>query len=118
MKHGRDYLLVFDGCEVFKYPNTDMYVIYGAPQVQDLGAQKRMQTAEQYKKPEPTSEAAEQETAPVKVSEEESEDVDIGDLDITDIETVMEQTKKSKAECVAALKKHNGDLVDSIMELS
>ncbi|KAL0210356.1 hypothetical protein RCL1_004792 [Eukaryota sp. TZLM3-RCL] len=113
MKHGKDYLLVFDNCEVFKYPDSDSYVIFGTPQVQDLNAQRRAQTAEQYKKP---AEEVSAPSEPTPASTEEN--VDIGDLDETDVQTVMEQTGKSKSECVAALKAHNGDLVDSIMSLS
>lgn len=34
-----------------------------------------------------------------------------------DIETVMEQTNCSKEEALAAIKKHNGDLAEAILEL-
>ncbi|KAL0205265.1 hypothetical protein P9112_000572 [Eukaryota sp. TZLM1-RC] len=117
MKHGKDYLLVFENCDVFKYPDSDTYVIFGAPQVQDLNAQRRLQTAEQYKKPEAAPEEEDKEKKPVEETGPE-EEVDVGDLDPADVQTVMDQTQKSKAECVAALKEHNGDLVDAIMALS
>ncbi|KAL0226156.1 hypothetical protein P9112_013480 [Eukaryota sp. TZLM1-RC] len=116
MKHGKDYLLVFENCEVFKYPESDTYVIFGAPQVQDLNAQRRLQNAEQYKTAESAPEEDKEKT-PVEETGPEKE-VDVGDLDPADVQTVMDQTQKSKAQCVTALKEHNGDLVDAIMALS
>jgi nascent polypeptide-associated complex subunit alpha len=43
-----------------------------------------------------------------------SREIEISEDDIT---TVIEQTKCSKEEALAAIKKHNGDLAEAILEL-
>lgn len=55
-----------------------------------------------------------------KVEEVVDEDgeVDESGLDASDINIIIEQTQVSRAKAVAALRKHKGDMVNAIMDLS
>lgn len=55
-----------------------------------------------------------------KVEEEEADDgeVDESGLDAKDIDIIVEQTQVSRGKAVKALRKHDGDMVNAIMELS
>lgn len=55
--------------------------------------------------------------APAEEAEEEGE-VDEEGLNAKDITIIMEQTLVSRAKAVRALRKHDGDMVNAIMELS
>lgn len=55
--------------------------------------------------------------APAEETEEEGE-VDEEGLNAKDITIIMEQTLVSRAKAVRALRKHDGDMVNAIMELS
>jgi len=57
-------------------------------------------------------------TMPTIQEEKETESVDPSGLDENDIKMVMEQASVSRAKAVKALKAHNGDIVNSIMELT
>lgn len=55
-----------------------------------------------------------------KIEEEEADDgeVDESGLDAKDIDIIVEQTQVSRAKAVKALRVHDGDMVNAIMELS
>ena len=56
-----------------------------------------------------------------KKAEDEEEDegeIDETGLDPKDIEIVVEQTQVSRAKAVKALRNHDGDMVNAIMDLS
>ncbi|KAG5421433.1 EGD2 [Candida metapsilosis] len=54
-----------------------------------------------------------------KVEEvEDDEEVDESEFDPKDIALIVEQTHVSRAKAVKALKNHNGDMVNALMELS
>ncbi|EGV62495.1 GAL4 enhancer protein [Yamadazyma tenuis] len=50
--------------------------------------------------------------------EDDDEEVDDTGLDPKDIEIIIEQTKVSRAKAVKALRKHDGDMVNAIMEFA
>ena len=49
---------------------------------------------------------------------EDDEDVDTTGLDENDIQMVVEQASVSRAKAVKALRNHDGDIVNAIMELT
>ena len=54
-----------------------------------------------------------------KAEDEEDEgEIDETGLDPKDIEIVVEQTQVSRAKAVKALRNHDGDMVNAIMDLS
>lgn len=54
----------------------------------------------------------------VKEDEDDDEEVDETGLDAKDIDIIIDQASVSRAKAVKALRKHKGDLVNAIMELS
>jgi nascent polypeptide-associated complex subunit alpha len=46
----------------------------------------------------------------------DDDNADIGDLDESDIDTVMKQSNVSRGKAISVLKKHDGDIVNAIME--
>ncbi|KAK6465397.1 nascent polypeptide-associated complex subunit alpha [Scheffersomyces coipomensis] len=61
--------------------------------------------------------ALDNETKSATIEEEEG-DADESGLDAKDIDIIVEQTQVSRAKAVKALRKHDGDMVNAIMELS
>ena len=55
---------------------------------------------------------------PAAEEDDEEGEVDESGLDPKDIEIVVEQTQVSRAKAVKALRKHDGDMVNAIMDLS
>lgn len=110
------------------------YVVFGEAKVDDMNkriaeaqaAQAAQQEAsganasQEDKSPE--SITADLEKAAIsekKVEEEEEEgEVDESGLDSKDIDIIVDQTQVSRAKAVKALRAHDGDMVNAIMELS
>eukprot|EP00163_Fabomonas_tropica_P003784 TRINITY_DN1334_c0_g1_i1.p1 TRINITY_DN1334_c0_g1~~TRINITY_DN1334_c0_g1_i1.p1 ORF type:complete len:176 (-),score=88.34 TRINITY_DN1334_c0_g1_i1:173-700(-) len=105
--------------DVFKHPTSDTYVIFGAAKV-DSGLPGGFKMP-----PDAAAAAAAADAEPeegVKVEEADDGDddgeVDTSGLNEKDLDLVMEQAGVSKARAVKVLKKHDGDVVNAIMELS
>ncbi|KAI5958372.1 EGD2 [Candida theae] len=112
------------------------YVVFGEAKVDDMNqriaeaqAQQAQQdalsnaaaTATEDKSPEAiTADMEKASLAENKVEEVEDDDeeVDESEFDPKDIALIVEQTHVSRAKAVKALKNHNGDMVNALMELS
>lgn len=112
------------------------YVVFGEAKVDDMNkriAEAQAQAAQQEALTKAASSSAEDKspeaiTADLEAAslldkkEEEEEDVnevvDESGLDAADIDIIIEQTQVSRAKAVKALRKHDGDMVNAIMELS
>ncbi|EMG46212.1 EGD2 Nascent polypeptide-associated complex subunit alpha [Candida maltosa Xu316] len=115
------------------------YVVFGEAKVDDMNqriAEAQAQQAQQEalqkaaadagtaedKSPESiTADLEKASLGDAKAEKEEEEDegeVDETGLDAKDIEIVVEQTQVSRAKAVKALRKHDGDMVNAIMDLS
>lgn len=133
MKRAKNTLFVVSKPDVFKSPVGDTYVVFGEAKVEDLGASAAMNAARQFAEPaaaeaaapaaeaaaavpETTAAAAAETTAPAAAAAEEAA-VDESGLNAPDIELVMTQGKCTRAKAVEMLRKHNGDIVNAIMEL-
>jgi len=144
VKKAKNILFVITKPDVFKAPGSDTYVVFGEAKVEDLGAQLGGLGAEGLanaaaaagKVPEG---AGEDEEMPELVNPEAStagapatpaaapaaakaaepeEEVDATGVEAKDIELVMSQTNASRGRAIKALKKHNNDIVNAIMELT
>jgi len=117
VKKSKNVLLVIQKPEVFKSPASDTYIIFGEAKIEDLSAQAQASAAQQFQ-------SAPEVSAPVADEPKTIEDVDDdGPVDETglsqkDIDLVVGQVSCSRAKAVAALKAHNGDMVEAIMALS
>lgn len=98
--------------EVYRFPSSNTFVIFGEPTVDNaLDADQAAARAA-------TVAASAPEAVQVVQEEEEEEVVDQGDLEDKDINIVMKQATISRSKAIAVLKRNNGDVVNSIMELT
>ncbi|CAE7146204.1 unnamed protein product [Rhizoctonia solani] len=136
MKRPRNILLVVSQPEVFKSPNSDVYIVFGEAKTEDINAQ---QQAAQLAAAAAAAEAREQQEAaaltgkedvPTTLEEiagdapaadtktpagEDDEEVDETGVDPKDIELVIQQVGCSRAKAVRVLKESGGDLINAIM---
>jgi len=130
LKRAGNQLFVLLKPDVFRAPGTDTFIIFGEARLEDDSAvlQKKAQQMlseesaklqkEQAATPEkstPKVEEVEEGTAG-EVAEEEA--VDETGVEAKDIDLVLTQTGVSRARAVKALKAHDGDIVNAIMELT
>ncbi|CUM66174.1 uncharacterized protein PRCAT00003832001 [Priceomyces carsonii] len=110
------------------------YVVFGDAKVDDMNqriaeaqAQQQQQEAlagaasnAEDKSPESITADLQNATLDSKIEEEDDDDEEIDEtgLDSKDIDIIVEQTQVSRNKAVKALKKHDGDMVNAIMELS
>lgn len=125
--------------DVYKSP-AGTYVVFGEAKVDDMNqrlaeAQAAQQAAQEASASGAAAAAAEGASAEDKspesitadlenaalnggAAEEELGEVDETGLDANDIGIIVEQTQVSRGKAAAALRKHKGDMVNAIMELS
>ncbi|KAG8702793.1 GAL4 enhancer protein [Ceratobasidium sp. 423] len=137
MKRPRNILLVVAHPEVFKSPNSDVYIVFGEAKTEDINAQTQaaqMAAAAAAAEREaqggagkdaddepPALLAPEEEETPASGSkekeekEEDDEEVDETGVDPKDIELVIQQVGCSRAKAVRVLKESGGDLINAIM---
>lgn len=124
IKRAKDTLFVITRPDVYKAANSDTYVAFGEIKVEDLSASaaalenaRKASAEEAAKVTEPVAEPEKEEAAAEKPAEPE-EPVDETGLSAQDIDLVVQQGKCTRAKAVEALRRNNGDIVNSIMELS
>lgn len=104
--------------EVYRFPGTNTFVIFGEAQLEDMGALAQEAAA---RAAVAGSAADVAEPAAAEASgkvEEVEEDEDAGDLQEKEINMVMTQASVSRGKAIKALKNNNGDMVNAIMELT
>jgi len=126
VKKAKNMLFVISKPDVFKSPNSEIYIIFGEAKIEDLSQSAAMNAASDFRTPENAAAAAAASvTEPTKKAEPKpaasagpEEPVDETGVEAKDIDLVMSQTKASRSEAVKALKQHNGDIVNAIMDLT
>lgn len=111
--------------EVYKNPTSDSYIVFGEARVEDPGFQAQLAQAQRMAQ-RAAAEAAqrEQESASGSAAAAQEEDGEAGEevdaegLNESDIKIVMEQANVSRAKAIKALREHDNDVVNTIMELS
>lgn len=131
-KQRGNLLYAIDQPDVYKSA-AGTYVVFGEAKVDDMNqrlaeAQAAQQQAAEAGAEEPVDKSPESITADLEKAslnenkEDEAADedgeVDETGLDASDIGIIVEQTQVSRAKAVAALRKHKGDMVNAIMDLS
>lgn len=134
-KQRGNIIYAIDQPDVYKSA-AGTYVVFGEAKVDDMNqrlaeaqaAQQAAQKAAAANKGEdksPESITADLERAALNAESGEAEaeveddaEVDETGLDANDIGIIVEQTQVSRAKAAAALRKHKGDMVNAIMELS
>jgi nascent polypeptide-associated complex subunit alpha len=105
--------------EVYRFPGTNTFVIFGEAQLEDMSAlaQEAAARAAVSGATDASGDAAAA-AAPAAKEEDDGEEVDAGDLDEKEINVVMSQANVSRNKAIKALKNNNGDIVNTIMELT
>ncbi|MDP2437554.1 MAG: hypothetical protein Q8P67_17565, partial [archaeon] len=111
VKNPQSVMFVITNPDVFKAPDSETYVIYGEAKMEDSALNRFQDAAKNLNLP--TTGGADDEVPAL-----EDATVDATGVEETDINLVVSQTGASRDAAVAALKKHNGDIVNSIMELT
>lgn len=115
--------------EVYKNPTSDSYIVFGEARVEDPGFQAQLAAAQRMAQR--AAEEAAQKEAQAGTEETDAaaaegeaaaagdeEEVDASGLNESDIKIVMEQANVSRAKAIKALREHDNDVVNTIMELS
>ncbi|KAH3679039.1 hypothetical protein WICMUC_001234 [Wickerhamomyces mucosus] len=127
------------GNQIYAIDNPDVYksaagtyIVFGEAKVEDLtqrlqqaqaqaGAEGVEPVAEGATPTDPASITADLQAASISKPEEEEDDneeVDETGVSAEDVALIIEQTNVSRSKAVKALKKHDNDIVNAIMELS
>lgn len=133
IKKSKEILFVVKNPEVMKSPTSDTFIIFGEAKIEDLTHQAASRAAKQFASgltgsnaaaeagaTEALEQAGDAETAAPAEQTEQSETATVDDSGLSpkDIELVMSQANVSKEKAVETLKKHEGDIVNTIMELT
>ena len=105
--------------EVYRFPGTNTFVIFGETQLEDTGsdAQKAAaRTVAGAAAPTPAAEAAPSAAAPAAGGDDDNEDAT--GLQEKEINVVMAQASVTRGKAIRALRNNNGDIVNAIMELT
>lgn len=118
-------IYAIDNPDVFKSA-AGTYIVFGEAKLEDLT--QRLQEAQAQVDPEaagatdPASITADLQAASLNPkadeAEEDDEEVDETGINGDDLNVVIEQAGVSKSKAIKALRKHDGDIVNAIMELS
>ncbi|KAK7199591.1 nascent polypeptide associated complex subunit- like protein, copy 2 [Novymonas esmeraldas] len=107
--------------EVYRFPGTNTFVIFGEAQLEDVSAlaqEAAARAAVSGAAADSSEGAAAAAAAPAAAADDDDEEVDAGDLDEKEINVVMSQANVSRNKAIKALKNNNGDIVNTIMELT
>ena len=102
---------VINAPEVYKYPGSDAFVLFGEPTVSDDMQDYQKAMAQQFARSAPEVQEAE-------AVEEIDEDVSAEGLEEKDIELVVSQAMVSRGKAIKALRENDGDIVNTIMSLT
>jgi nascent polypeptide-associated complex subunit alpha len=97
--------------EVYRFPGTNTFVIFGEAQVEDAPADAAKAAARS---------VTQTESAPAAPAAQNDADdnEDAGGIPDKEIEIVMSQASVSRGKAIRALKNNKGDIVNAIMELT
>jgi len=116
LRKDKSLLFVVPSPEVFR--KGDSWVVLGEARVEDTKQRAREMAAQKMAESAQQAQAAKAAAPQTIAEEEEAEDVDISGIEEKDIELVVAQAGCSRAKAVAALRKNDNDIVNSIMELT
>eukprot|EP00397_Hematodinium_sp_SG-2012_P049378 GEMP01056923.1.p1 GENE.GEMP01056923.1~~GEMP01056923.1.p1 ORF type:complete len:187 (+),score=53.16 GEMP01056923.1:362-922(+) len=114
IKKSNTILFVIAKPDVHKAPGSDTYIVFGEAKIEDQSAKAQATAAQQFTQPA----VASAETKIEEIVIEPEVEVDETGIEPKDIELVIAQAGCTRAKAVQALKTHNNDLVEAIMELS
>lgn len=129
IRKSKNILFVINKPDVYKSPASDTYIIFGEAKIEDLSQKAQMAAAEKFKAPEgigsglsgvdgqPGTVGENIATATIPEEEEEGE-IDMTGIEEKDIELVISQTGVTRTKAIKALRNHDNDIVNAILELT
>jgi len=114
IKKSKNILFVISKPDVYKAPNSDTYIIFGNAKIEDMNQSHREFLSSDKWAPKPDT----AQMPAITEDQDDDEEVDTSGLDENDIQMVVEQASVSRAKAVKALRNHEGDIVNAIMELT
>jgi nascent polypeptide-associated complex subunit alpha len=103
--------------EVYRFPGTNTFVIFGETQLEDAGTDAQKAAARTVAgAAAPTPAAAAPAAAAAAGGDDDNEDAT--GLQEKEINVVMAQASVSRGKAIRALRNNNGDIVNAIMELT
>eukprot|EP01062_Namystynia_karyoxenos_P013099 TRINITY_DN1471_c0_g1_i2.p2 TRINITY_DN1471_c0_g1~~TRINITY_DN1471_c0_g1_i2.p2 ORF type:complete len:214 (+),score=103.16 TRINITY_DN1471_c0_g1_i2:82-642(+) len=112
IRKNRDVVFVIAQPDVYKSPQANTYVVFGEAKIEDATSRREQEAVAALKQ------AAKPADKPAEKDEEPEGELDEEGVDAKDIDLVVAQASVSRARAVKALKNNNGDIVNSIMELT
>eukprot|EP00762_Andalucia_godoyi_P005563 ANDGO_00557.mRNA.1 Nascent polypeptide-associated complex subunit alpha-like protein len=118
MRRGRQ-IIAIDHPDVYKFPGTDAFLVYGEARIEDPAAAAQQAAARQFAPTGASSSAPAAAASTTQVVEEDDgAEADETGLDASDISMIMSQANVSRAKAVKALRAKGGDMVEAIMSLT
>ncbi|KAH8829680.1 nascent polypeptide-associated complex alpha subunit [Flagelloscypha sp. PMI_526] len=130
LRRPKNVLFVLATPEVYKSPNSDVYIVFGEAKVEDMNNQAQLNAQSlagagagaggipDLGASGVAAEDDDDDDIPELEAPEEEGDIDETGVDPKDIDLVMQQVNCSRAKAVKVLKEHQGDLINAIMAAS
>ncbi|KAL0486497.1 nascent polypeptide-associated complex subunit alpha [Acrasis kona] len=107
---------IIDNPEVFRGGNSDTWIVFGTPKADD-SASKQTQLLQQLMSQQAAGQTDAQSAKVEEAEEDEEGEVDETGLVPSEIEMVMKNANVSRAKAVREIRKNDGDIVNTIMNL-
>merc|ERR1711904_478617 len=124
VKKSKNILFVIKEPDGFK-TNSDSakapatYIVFGKAEIEDLSAQATSAAVEQFKAPGAGLDMGGDDAPKIEAGGDDDDgDEDAGDIEEQDIKLVVNQAGVSRAKAIKALKEHDKDVVNAIMDLT
>ncbi|GFE53539.1 NAC domain containing protein [Babesia ovis] len=135
IKKSKQVFFVVNKPDVYKLPNSDTYIIFGEAKVEDMGQNSAMEAAQRLSQLSAALQAADNAKGAAKDHEERPSDAPKEEtkhdatakhaeggsektVSANDIDLVVSQVGCTREQARNALMKNNGDIVETILELS
>merc|ERR1711908_263643 len=123
VKKSKNILFVIKEPDVFKTSSDNpkapaTYIVFGKAEIEDLSAQATSAAVEQFKAPGAGLDMGGDDAPKIEAGGDDDDgDEDAGDIEEQDIKLVVNQAGVSRAKAIKALKEHDKDVVNAIMDL-
>merc|ERR1712185_130568 len=124
VKKSKNILFVIKEPDVFKTSSDNpkapaTYIVFGKAEIEDLSAQATSAAVEQFKAPGAGLDMGGDDAPKIEAGGDDDDgDEDAGDIEEQDIKLVVNQAGVSRAKAIKALKEHDKDVVNAIMDLT
>eukprot|EP00834_Sanchytrium_tribonematis_P007788 NODE_765_length_4070_cov_0.612692.p4 type:complete len:148 gc:universal NODE_765_length_4070_cov_0.612692:3346-2903(-) len=115
IKRPKNIMISINRPQVYATTDGSSYIVIGEPRFDDIGKSQQAQLAQLLQQ---TQQMSMQNPPKIQEDEPEEPPMDASGLDDKDIELVQSQANVSRNKAIKALKEHDNDVVNAIMELT